>query len=80
MEDELIDAELSRVILAALRLKSFPLKKGTRSFEVPGWDSLSHVTVIMAVEDAYNLRFNTGDIVTLQSVGDLEQLVKRSAQ
>lgn len=79
MEDELIDAELSRVILAALRLKSFPLKKGTRSFEVPGWDSLSHVTVIMAVEDAYNLRFNTGDIVALQSVGDLEQLVKRSA-
>lgn len=78
MEDELIDEKLSRIILDALRLKAFPLKKGTRSFEVPGWDSLSHVTVIMAVEDAYNLQFSTGDIVALNSVGDLEQLVKRS--
>ena len=78
MEDDLIEAQLSRTILDALNLKSFPLKKGTRSFEVPGWDSLSHVTVIMAVEDAYKVRFSTGDIVALQSVGDLEQLLKRS--
>lgn len=78
MEDDLIDAQLTRTILDALNLKSFPLRKGTRSFEVPGWDSLSHVTVIMAVEDAYSVRFTTGDIVALQSVGDLEQLLKRS--
>lgn len=79
MENDLIDERLSGVILGALNLKSFPLKRGTRSFEVPGWDSLSHVTVIMAVEDAYSVRFNTADILALQSVGDLEQLVKRSA-
>ncbi|MEO7998576.1 MAG: acyl carrier protein [Gemmatimonadaceae bacterium] len=77
MEDDLIDEKLSGIILRALRLKAFPLRKGTRSFEVPGWDSLSHVAVIMAVEDAYDLEFKTGDIVALQSVGDLEQLVKR---
>jgi len=78
MEDDLIDAELSRIILGALNLKTFPLKKGTKSFEVPGWDSLSHVSIIMAVEDAYDVRFSTGDIVALQSVGDLEVLVKRA--
>ena len=78
MEDDLIDAQLSRTILDALNLKTVPLRKGTRSFEVPGWDSLSHVTVIMAVEDAYQVRFSTGDIVALQSVGDLEMLLKRS--
>ncbi len=75
METELIDEQLSRVILDALRLKNFPLRRSTRSFEVPGWDSLSHVTVVMAVEDAYGLRFSTADIVALQSVGDLEKLV-----
>ncbi|MEP6835241.1 MAG: acyl carrier protein [Gemmatimonas sp.] len=78
MEDDLIDGQLSRTILDALNLKAFPLRKGTKSFEVPGWDSLSHVTVIMAVEDAYNVRFSTGDIVALQSVGDLERLLDRS--
>jgi acyl carrier protein len=75
---ELINERLSRTILDALRLKSFPLKQSTRSYEVPGWDSLSHVTVIMAVEDAYGVRFSTGDIVALESVGDLERLVARS--
>lgn len=78
MEDELIDPRLTRIILDALNLKSFPLKRGTRSFEVPGWDSLSHVTVIMAVEDAYNVRFKTGDLVALQSVGELQALLERS--
>lgn len=78
MEDDLIDGQLSRTILDALNLKAFPLRKGTKSFEVPGWDSLSHVTVIMAVEDAYDVRFSTGDIVALQSVGDLERLLDRS--
>ncbi len=80
MEDDLIDAQLSRTILDALHLQTFPLRRSTRSFEVPGWDSLSHVTVIMAVEDAYNVRFRTGDIVALESVGDLEALVKRSTK
>lgn len=78
MEDDLIDAALSRIILDALTLKTFPLKKGTKSFEVPGWDSLSHVSVIMAVEDAYAVRFRTGDIVALQSVGELEALLRRT--
>ncbi len=78
MEDDLINPQLSQVILTALNIKTFSLRKGTKSFEVPGWDSLSHVGVIMAVEDAYKVRFSTGDIVALQSVGDLEQLVQRS--
>ena len=78
MADELIGAELSRIILGALNLKAFPLKKDTKSFEVPGWDSLSHVSVIMAVEDAFDVRFSTGDIVALQSVGELEALLVRA--
>ena len=78
MEDDLIDAALSRLSLGALNLKTFSLKKGTKSFEVPGWDSLSHVAVIMAVEDAYAVRFSTGDIVALQSVGELEALLRRT--
>lgn len=75
VNDAPIDERLSRCILDALRLKSFPIRQSTKSYEVPGWDSLSHVTVIMAVEDAYNVRFKTSDIVALQSVGDLEHLV-----
>lgn len=80
MENELIDDRLSACILGALQLKSFPLRRATRSYEVPGWDSLSHVTVIMAVEDAYGLRFSTPDLMALESVGDLERLVQRGTK
>ncbi|MEO8453194.1 MAG: acyl carrier protein [Gemmatimonadota bacterium] len=78
MDDDLIDARLSACILGALDLTSFPLRRGTRAYEVPGWDSLSHAMIVVAVEDEYGVRFSTRDVVGLQSVGDLERLIERS--
>jgi acyl carrier protein len=35
---------------------------------VPGWDSLGHLRLIMAVEEAFAVRFTTEEIPTLLSV------------
>jgi acyl carrier protein len=44
---------------------------------VPGWDSLSHVRIISAIEDAYSIRFQTSEIVRLRYVGQLQALIDK---
>jgi acyl carrier protein len=44
--------------------------------DVEGWDSLSHVNLILAVEGAFGVRFSQKELLTLQNVGDLLRLVE----
>ena len=49
--------------------------------DVEEWDSLTHVSLIIAIESAFNVRFRVGEIEATKNVGDLADLiVKRMAQ
>jgi len=39
--------------------------------DVEGWDSLSHIELIVALEDAFGVRFRTGEIAGLKTIGEL---------
>ena len=39
--------------------------------DVKGWDSLAHMSLIVAVEERYTLRFKLGDIVKFKNIGDM---------
>jgi acyl carrier protein len=41
------------------------------SNDVEGWDSLSHVNLITAVEARFKIRFNQRELLTLKNIGDL---------
>ncbi len=73
----MISDKLKKVILAELELDDWDLQDDTTAGLVPGWDSLSHVRIISAVEDAFGIRFKTAEIVRLQSLGELQALVER---
>jgi len=71
----MISTELRKTILGALNLEEWELNEQTTASEVPGWDSLSHVNVILAVEKRFGIRFSNLEILRLKSVGDLQRLV-----
>ncbi len=39
--------------------------------DVEGWDSLSHVNLILAVESEFGIRFSSRELLTFRNVGDL---------
>ena len=45
--------------------------------EVEGWDSLTHVTLIVATEKAFDVKFTTRDIQSLQNVGGFVALIHK---
>ena len=48
----MISEELKKVILSALKLDDFEFTDETIAPQVPGWDSLNHINVILEVEKA----------------------------
>ena len=43
--------------------------------DVPEWDSLTHVRLILAVQKAFNVKFSAAQISNLKNVGDLMDLI-----
>jgi acyl carrier protein len=71
----MITDELKEVILSALKLDDWDVKDETLATQVPGWDSLNHVNVILAVEKHFRVRFKPVEILKLKNIGDLQRLV-----
>ena len=47
----------------------------TTTDDVEGWDSLSHMNLIMAVENRMNVRFKPKEVLSFRNVGDLARCV-----
>ena len=71
----MISDELKKIILNTLKLEDFDFQVETTASQVPGWDSLNHVNVILAVEKHYNIRFKNIEVLRLRNVGELQDLV-----
>lgn len=44
--------------------------------DVDGWDSLTHIRLILTVEKAFRVKFSTSEIGKLQNVGELVNLIQ----
>jgi len=71
----MISQELKKVILNELNLDDFDLQDETTAPEVPGWDSLNHVNIIVAVENNFSVKFKSYEVLRLKNVGDLQKLL-----
>lgn len=47
----------------------------TTAADVEGWDSLTHIDLIVAIEKAFKIRFTTAEVTGMNDVGDLINLV-----
>jgi acyl carrier protein len=73
----MVSPRLKAAILRELDLEDFEMTRTTTADSVPGWDSLSHVRIILAIEAEYRIRFSTLEILKMKQVGDLQELVDR---
>ncbi len=43
--------------------------------DVPEWDSLTHISLMVAVEKAFSVRFRVGEVETTKNVGEFADLI-----
>jgi acyl carrier protein len=47
--------------------------------DVPDWDSVNHIRLVVSIETEFKLRFTVEEIEKLQNVGDLVKLLQPKA-
>jgi len=49
--------------------------------EVPEWDSLMHISLLVSVEKAFSVRFRVGEVEKTRNVGEFADLIlKRQSE
>jgi len=71
----MISDKLKNVILKELKLDEYDIQDETLANQVPGWDSLNHINVILAIEKDYGVRFKGYEVLKCKNIGDLQKLV-----
>ena len=44
--------------------------------DVDGWDSLSHVNLIVAIESKFDIRFTQKELLTFKNIGNLLESIR----
>jgi len=73
----MISERLKNIICKELLLdtKSVEINDETQATEVPGWDSLNHANIIVAIEKDYGIRFKGLEVLKCNNVGALQNLI-----
>ena len=48
--------------------------------DVPEWDSLTHISLMVAVEKAFGVRFRVGEVENAKNVGEFADLILKRQQ
>ncbi len=69
--------EITKVFEEVFDQKDLLITPETTSNDIEGWDSMSHVTMLMAIEDHFGIEFKQSEIANLPNVGALIALVEK---
>lgn len=56
------------------------LSPGLTAADVPGWDSLSHIRLILQIQKEFGIKFSAAQTTGLKNVGELAELIGAKSQ
>jgi acyl carrier protein len=68
---------LREIIEDVLGVDGARISAQTTAADVPEWDSLAHINIIVAAEQRFGVKFGTAEIDELRTVGDFVDLIAR---
>jgi acyl carrier protein len=75
MDEQMIYARLVDIFQDVFDDDSIRITPELSAKEVDGWDSLTHIRLMLTVEKAFKIKFSVPEIGKLQNVGDLVMLI-----
>ncbi len=67
---------LTEIFRAELDNDTLVLGEKTTAADVEGWDSITHVMIVVAVEKRFRIKLGAGEIQRLRNVGDFAALIR----
>jgi acyl carrier protein len=76
MDDTQIYSRLAGVFNDVFDDETIEITPQLAAKDVDGWDSLTHIRLMLSVEKAFKIRFTTAEVGKLENVGDLVALIR----
>ena len=80
MTKDEIEGRLTEVFRAVFQNDALCLYDEMKAIDVPSWDSLNNVKLVISIEQEFGFRFNLREINSLQNVGELLGLIEKKLQ
>ena len=77
MERSEILTKVQEIFREELELDDLVLTDETTADDVEEWDSLSHVQLVAAMEEAFGLEFKSREILSWENIGDLIDSIEK---
>ncbi|WP_409190090.1 acyl carrier protein [Bradyrhizobium sp. RDM4] len=75
MDQAQIYSKLTTVFREVFDEDDLGLEPETTADDVDGWDSLSHIRLILAVSKTFGIKFSASEIGSLKNVGEFVELI-----
>lgn len=77
MERSEILAKVEEIFREELEVDDLVLTDETTADDVEEWDSLSHVQLVAAMEEAFGIEFKSREILSWENIGDLIDSIEK---
>jgi acyl carrier protein len=76
MTHDEIKNKVTKIFRDILDDETIVLHDNTTANDIEGWDSLSHISILYAIEKDFNIKFILIEVKQLKKAGDLFDLIK----
>lgn len=74
-KNEILD-QVQLIFLDILDEESLVLTAETTAQDVEGWDSLTHIQLIVAIEKYFKIKFTSKEILSWKNIGEMIDSIK----
>ena len=75
MDSATILRQLNDILCDVFDDPDLVVTQATAAADVPGWDSMNHITIVVATERHFGIKIRTADIERLRNVGEFVSLI-----
>lgn len=76
MTEQEIYRDLTSIFRDVFDDEGITISEATTASDIEGWDSQAHITLVVATEVRFGIRFRTAELEQLRNVGDFVRLIE----
>lgn len=75
MSREEIFEKINEIFAEVFEDDSIKAVETTSAADIEDWDSLTHITLISAVEEEFDMKFSMKDVIGMKNVGEMVDII-----
>jgi acyl carrier protein len=72
-----LTSQVGRIVAAILNVDAARIDHSSSPDTIESWDSLRHVQLVLALEEAFGIQFTVDDIESMGTIGAVVEAVQR---